>query len=77
MRVTVEISKVLASIRPGLAERTDLDIPDGAVVSDALAAAGLEQGLWGIVLVGDRVAGATATLSPGDKITVLPPVSGG
>lgn len=77
MKVTVEISRVLAAIRPGLAERVELDLPEGATVGDALSAAGLVQGLWGIVVVGGKVADVSTKLCPGDKVTVLPPVSGG
>ncbi|MGE5571890.1 MAG: MoaD/ThiS family protein [Bacillota bacterium] len=77
MKVVVEISKILLAVRPGLAERAELDLPEGSTVADALAAAGLAQGLWGIVLVGDRVTNVSAKLAPGDRITALPPVSGG
>ncbi|MGE5593944.1 MAG: MoaD/ThiS family protein [Betaproteobacteria bacterium] len=77
MKVTVEISKVLVAIRPGLAETTEIELPEGASVGDALAAAGLPQGLWGIVVIGSRVGTASTKLSPGDKVTVFPPVSGG
>ncbi|MGE5587162.1 MAG: MoaD/ThiS family protein [Clostridia bacterium] len=77
MKVTVEVSRVLVAMRPGLAEKMELDLPEGATVGDALAAAGLVQGLWGIVIVGGKVAGASTKLSPGDKVAVFPPVSGG
>lgn len=77
MKVTIEFAKILTTIRPGLPERMDLDLPEGATLGDALAAAGVPQGLWGITLVRDRVCGTGERLSDGDRVTVLPPVSGG
>lgn len=77
MKVTLEFAKVLTVIRPELPRSMDLDLPEGATLKDALAAAGVPQGLWGVTLVGDRVCGTGESLSDGDKVTVLPPVSGG
>jgi len=77
MKVTVEMSKVLVSVRTGLAEMTEVELPEDATVGDALAAVGLPQGLWGIVVIGDRVGSASTRLFPGDRVTVFPPVSGG
>ncbi len=77
MKVTVEFASVITAIRPELPATAGLDLPEDATVGDALAAMGVPEGLSGIILVNDKVCGPAMSLSDGDRILILPPVSGG
>ncbi len=55
-----------------------LDLPDGARVRDALAAADdIAGGLPLVMAINREYADADAVLSPGDELALIPPVSGG
>lgn len=54
-----------------------MSLKEGAKVKDALAAVGLPEGSWGILLNGERICRVDEEVSDGWIITVLPPVSGG
>jgi molybdopterin synthase catalytic subunit len=57
-----------------------LELPDGARVRDALAAApvrALAQGMPLVLAVNREYADAEAPLAPGDELALVPPVSGG
>lgn len=60
------------------ARELHLELPDGARVSDALAAVGdLASGLPLVMAVNRHYARADAPLEPGDELALIPPVSGG
>jgi molybdopterin converting factor subunit 1 len=67
----------------GLRERAgsadvDLELPDGARVSDALERfATLTQGVPVVMAVNHEYADGADTLHPGDELALIPPVSGG
>ena len=83
MEVNVRLFAVLRE-RAGRDE-LDLELPDGATVGDALAAAAREPGLDERAPRASRCArrvnreyvGPDAAISPGDEIALIPPVSGG
>jgi molybdopterin converting factor subunit 1 len=59
-------------------DRLELDLPDGARVRDALAAVDdLAGGLPLVLAVNREYADPDATLSAGDELALIPPVSGG
>jgi MoaE-MoaD fusion protein len=63
--------------RAGTSE-LELELPDGARVSDALAAVSdLAEGLPLVMAVNRTYAKADAPLLPGDELALIPPVSGG
>jgi molybdopterin synthase catalytic subunit/molybdopterin converting factor small subunit len=56
----------------------DLELPDGALVSDALAAVDdLARGLPLVLAVNREYASRGDALAPGDELALIPPVSGG
>jgi MoaE-MoaD fusion protein len=56
----------------------DLELPDGALVSDALAAVDdLARDLPLVLAVNREYASRSDALSPGDELALIPPVSGG
>src|SRR5690348_8448404 len=63
--------------RAGAAE-VELELPDGAVVGDALARLTRIAGDTPVVMaVNQEYADAEAPLRPGDELALIPPVSGG
>jgi molybdopterin converting factor subunit 1 len=76
MRVRVRLFAVLRE-RAGTRE-LELDLPEGAVVGDALAAVGeLAAGLPLVMAVNREYADADAPLHADDELALIPPVSGG
>ena len=76
MRVTVRLFAMLRE-RAGTGQ-LELELPEGARVSDALAAvADLAGGLPLVMAVNRRYADVGAPLAPGDELALIPPVSGG
>jgi molybdopterin synthase catalytic subunit len=67
----------------GLRERAgaselELELPDGALVADALERMrDLTDGVPVVMAVNQEYAPASATLHPGDEVALIPPVSGG
>jgi molybdopterin converting factor subunit 1 len=76
MNVRVRLFAVLRE-RAG-AEEVELELPEGARVSDALERlAGLAGGTRVVMAVNREYAGPDQPLSPGDELALIPPVSGG
>ncbi|PZS10216.1 MAG: molybdenum cofactor biosynthesis protein MoaE [Solirubrobacterales bacterium] len=64
--------------RAGGSSELELELPDGARVSDALARIeGLTDGVAVVMAVNREYAHADAVLAPDDEIALIPPVSGG
>ena len=76
MHVRVRLFAVLRE-RAGSGE-IELELPDGAAVSDALErVSALTEGVPVVMAVNHEYADASAPLSPGDELALIPPVSGG
>jgi MoaE-MoaD fusion protein len=76
MRVRVRLFAMLRE-RAGTGE-LELDLPEGAVVRDALEQlAEVAAGLPVVMAVNREYADEDAPLAPGDELALIPPVSGG
>jgi MoaE-MoaD fusion protein len=76
MRVRVRLFAVLRE-RAG-SEELELELPDGARVSDALARVEhVTEGLSVVMAVNHDYADPDAPLNAGDELALIPPVSGG
>jgi MoaE-MoaD fusion protein len=76
MKVTVRLFAILRE-RAG-SDRLELELPEGALVSDALAEVDdLAGGLRLVMAVNREYAAADHRLEPGDELALIPPVSGG
>jgi MoaE-MoaD fusion protein len=60
------------------ADEVELELPDGALVSDALdRLSQVTQGVRVVMAVNHEYADPGASLEPGDELALIPPVSGG
>lgn len=74
MQITL---KLFATLRDGRFESAPFELPEGARVSDAIAAAGVPTKDAAVVFVNGRHADPETPLSPGDAVAIFPPVGGG
>jgi sulfur carrier protein ThiS len=78
MRVSVRLNGPMAAL---LGPRRELELSDGALVSDLLATLAGEAGVAGApglaVSIGGAIVDATRPLAEGDQVAVLSPVAGG
>ena len=77
MKVTLRLARAIREIYENLDEEIEVTLEEGATARDALAAANLPEGAWGILLTCDRLCKTDEEVTHGQIITVLPPVSGG
>jgi molybdopterin synthase catalytic subunit len=60
------------------ADEVELELPEGALVSDALERLrGVTDGVRVVMAVNHEYADTDASLAPGDELALIPPVSGG
>jgi sulfur carrier protein ThiS len=76
LRVKVRLGGSLPQMTGRPVEQA-LELPEGATVAEALAAAGVGQGLAMLVSVDGQLRPPTEVLSEGNHLIVVPPVSGG
>lgn len=80
MTVRVQLFATLAAYLPaGSAERggASVEVPDGATLSDLVAALGIPADLPRLALVNGREAEPGHRLAPGDEVALFPPLAGG
>jgi molybdopterin synthase catalytic subunit len=77
MHVRVRLFAILRD-RAGGTDQLELELPDGAVVADALARMrGLTDGVPVVMAINHEYAEPQAPLHPDDELALIPPVSGG
>lgn len=69
--------KLFATLRDSRFESAPIELPIGALVSDAIEAAGVPPKDAAVVFVNGRHAEPGRPLSPGDAVAIFPPVGGG
>ena len=78
MRVSVRLNGPMAAL---LGPRRDLELADGALVSDLLRTLAEQAGVAGTpglaVSIGGTIVDAARPLAEGDQVAVLSPVAGG
>ena len=79
MRVEVHLFATLVSFLPPESRNgaVSLDVPDGSTVHDVASRLGIPSSLDRVTLVNGRDAEPERALSPGDVVTVFPPLMGG
>lgn len=77
MLVTVRAFANLQHYAPGRRTRFELELPEGATVADILAALRVPSRVETVLLVNGRRAERGTAVSPGDEITLFPPMEGG
>ncbi|HFC05385.1 MAG TPA: MoaD/ThiS family protein [Rhizobiales bacterium] len=83
MKITFKTGGMIADILPEGCDddQTVLDLPDGAVITQAMAQLGLPEDDFYLVILNDVVcpkkARATTRLSDGDELGIYPPLKGG
>jgi MoaE-MoaD fusion protein len=77
MRVRVRLFAILRD-RAGGSDQLELELPEGAVVADALdQMRRLTEGVPVVMAINQEYAERHAPLHPGDELALIPPVSGG
>lgn len=71
------VVKLFATLRDGRFETAPFELPEGALLSDAITAAGVPLKDAAVVFVNGRHADPETPLSPGDAVAIFPPVGGG
>lgn len=78
MTVDVHLFATLARfLPPGHDGSTTLEVPDNATVEDVARALGIPEAMSRIALINGREADSQDPLSPGDVLTLFPPLAGG
>jgi molybdopterin converting factor small subunit len=75
MKVTIRLQGDLRRHVPSSPQETDL--PDGATVSDAIAALGIRPGEVWLVRLDEELVDKDHILQTGDELSLIPPVAGG
>lgn len=76
MTMSVRVS-LYSILRERRFAQADVDIPEGATVSDVLSKIELPQNDVGIVMVNARCGTFQQNLNKGDRLTLLPNLGGG
>lgn len=78
MRVHVRLHTTLRRETPeGVIDRLELELPDGAGAHDLLGALGIDPRRGVLVVVNEQLVRGDAPLAEGDRVRLVPPVSGG
>lgn len=78
MRIEVRVFATLTAFLPPLTEgATTLDVPPGSTIHDVIERLGIPADLERVSLVNGVDATPERPLSPGDVLTLFPPLAGG
>jgi sulfur carrier protein ThiS len=77
MKLTVELQAYLMQYSPNGKSVFEYDLPEGASVTTLVDKLGVPDELASVVIVSDENVDPTHELRDGDRVTVIPPLSGG
>lgn len=77
MRVKVELQTYLQQYSPDGQSVFDHELPDGATVDKLIRSLGLPEELASVIVLNDASADFDDPLHEGDRVTLIPPLSGG
>jgi len=77
MQVTVELQAYLAQYAPGGEAVFQLDLPDGATVQTLVRQLNVPEELASVIVLNERSGDFEDALHEGDRVTLIPPLSGG
>ena len=77
MKVRVEFQTYLDQYSPNGDNVFTYEMPDGSTIGDMLRRLQVPPELSAVIAVGDEAATIDHEMSEGERITVVPPVSGG
>jgi sulfur carrier protein ThiS len=77
MKVRVEFQTYLDQYSPNGENEFSYEMPDGSTIGDMLRKLHVPAELSAVIVVGDNAAVPEHVMSDGERITVIPPVSGG
>ena len=78
MKITVKLYSMLKEYLGGAANGTaEREVPDGSTIGDVIAQLGIPEKIPKIMLVNGEQMQAADRLSPGDVLSVFPPIAGG
>ena len=74
MKVDVHL---YATLRRGRFDHQVMDLEDGATVSDLMGRLAIDRSDVGVLTINRRDAGYHSRLGEGDRVTIIPPLTGG
>lgn len=77
MKLTVELQGFLKDYSPAGDRVFEYDLPDGSSVNTLVDRLGVPDELASVVIVSDENVEPSHTLRDGDRVTLIPPLSGG
>jgi len=77
MKVRVEFQTYLDQYSPNGENEFTYEMPDGSTIGDMLRKLQVPPELSTVIAVGDAAATIDHRLTDGERVTVIPPVSGG
>jgi sulfur carrier protein ThiS len=77
MKVTVEFQSYLDQYSPNGENVFTYDAPEGSTIADLLRRFDVPPDMSAVIAVGDEAGGPDHVLRDGERITIVPPVSGG
>ncbi len=77
MQVTVELQTYLEQYSPSGQSQFQCTLPEGATVHTLVRQLNVPQELAGVIVLNERLAEFPDPLHEGDRVTLIPPLSGG
>jgi len=77
MRIRVELQTYLARYAPDGAQAFELEVPQGATVRSIIRRLDIPEEMAGVIVVNGQSEELETALNVGDRVTLIPPLSGG